>query len=87
MAKKVKATTESAVNAKEESKSDRFKRIAGLRVNNALKAVGLIGNLGGVQYEYTQNQVDKICTALLDEVELVKKKLMREECALKKFSL
>jgi len=87
MAKKAKATTGSAVNTKEESKSDRFKRIAGLRVNNALKAVGLVGNLGGAQYEYTQGQVDKICTALLDEVGLMQKKLMREEGALKKFSL
>lgn len=55
-----------------ESPEDRFKRLASLRTQNAMKRIKLIGNLSGPGYRYADEQVDKIITALraaVDEVE------------------
>lgn len=52
-----------------ESKSDAFKRIAERRVGNALKDIKLIGSLANTNnYEYSEEQVKKILTALESEV-------------------
>lgn len=51
-----------------ESKKARFKRIVEPRVGKALKAIGLIGNCTGGEYEYTQKDVANITTALIDAV-------------------
>ncbi|NQT75417.1 MAG: hypothetical protein HQ566_02720 [Candidatus Omnitrophica bacterium] len=50
--------------AEGESKSDKFKRLAAQRVTNALKKIELIGNLSSPGYEYAQEEVDKIFSAL-----------------------
>ena len=55
-----------------ETKNEKFKRLAAIRVNNALKKVSLIGNLAGSSYEYSAEEVEKIISALktcLGEVE------------------
>jgi len=47
-----------------ESKHDKFKRLATLRVANALKKIELIGNLSSSSYEYAPEEVEKIFSAL-----------------------
>ena len=47
-----------------ETKADRFTRLAVARVSKAIKAIQNIGNLGGPNYEKTQEQVEKISEAL-----------------------
>lgn len=56
------------VEKKIETPVKRFQRIAGARVGRAKYALELIGNCNGVNYEYTEQQVDKIETVLLDTV-------------------
>lgn len=54
-----------------ETKADKFKRLAVLRTNNALKAIALIRGLAAKgPYEYTEDQVTTIAKAL--EAEVVK---------------
>ena len=47
-----------------ESKSDKFKRIATKRVQNALKAIELIGKLSSSAYSYTEEDIEKIFSSL-----------------------
>lgn len=58
-----------------ESKSDKFRRLAKKRVPAALAKIKNIGNLGGSGYEYTAEQVEKIETALNNAVALTVEKL------------
>lgn len=52
-----------------EAKDVAFKRIAERRVGNALAAIKLIGSLANTNnYEYSEDQVKKILTALESEV-------------------
>lgn len=54
----------------EETKQQKFVRIAEPRVTRACKAVSLLGNLAGSSYEYTEEQVDAMFGAVqkaLDE--------------------
>jgi hypothetical protein len=62
-----------------EDPSDRFVRLAEPRVTKALKAIRLIGNLSGSQYEYDALQVQKIKRALLDAVTVSLGRLERRE--------
>ena len=48
-----------------ESKHDKFVRLAEARTNNALKQIGLIGNLSNTSaYEYSYEDVEKIIKTL-----------------------
>ena len=48
-----------------ETKNDKFKRLALLRVNKALKAIELISNLSNQSnYEYSDQDAEKIILAL-----------------------
>lgn len=48
-----------------ESKTEKFRRLANSRVNNAIKDMDLICNLANKSnYDYTQEDVDKILRAL-----------------------
>ncbi len=50
---------------KEETKSDKFRRLAENRVNTTIKDFNLIGNLANKSnYDYTKEDVDKIIRAL-----------------------
>jgi hypothetical protein len=51
-----------------ESKEAKFSRLASARVGKTLKAIGLIANLSGSGYAFTQDQVDKIGQALNKKV-------------------
>lgn len=58
-----------------ESKSDKFRRLAKKRIPAALAKIRNVGNLGGSGYEYTAEQVEKIETALNNAVALTVEKL------------
>jgi hypothetical protein len=67
-----------APGAPEESKEDKFKRLASSRVNNAVAKIALIGNLSSTSsYAYTAEQVEKILGALRGAVEEVEKKFQK----------
>lgn len=58
-----------------ESHHDRFKRLAGKRVIRTIKDIRLIGNLGNRNnYEYTNDEVEKIFRALDKELKLARAK-------------
>lgn len=52
----------------DETSEAKFSRLATKRVNKALKDIGLIGNLSGSGYKYTDEQVAKIDSLLRDKV-------------------
>lgn len=53
-----------------ESKADRFRRIAGKRTAEALTAIEKVGHTSrSTTYEYTDEQVDKIVSALREKVD------------------
>jgi|HubBroStandDraft_4_1064222.scaffolds.fasta_scaffold05543_14 hypothetical protein len=54
-----------------ETKSDKFSRLASARVSKAVKAVKNIGALSGKSYEYKPAQVTAIMTYLTDAVRFV----------------
>lgn len=55
---------------KRETKSERFIRVAELRVNKALKALASIGACADIRsYEYTEAQIEKIFSALRLELD------------------
>ena len=68
---------ENVTPGKEESKADRFKRLAEPRVGNATKKIKIIGNLAGSNYEYTAEQVQSVLTALKTAVEEVEQKFQK----------
>ena len=57
-----------------------FKRLAEARMDKALRAIRLIGNLSNrSNYTYTDEEVKKLVKALDDEVRLVKSKFSVSE--------
>ena len=61
----------------EESKSDKFKRLAEPRVDSTIKKIKIIGNLAAGSYEYNAEQVEKILTTLKTAVDEVEKKFQK----------
>ena len=58
-----------------DSKHERFVRLANARVNAALKALELVGNLSNrVNYEYDDQEASKIVKVLREQVEHIKGK-------------
>lgn len=57
-----------------ESKSERFVRLAEPRVSRACKAISLIGHLAASSYEYTDKQVDAMFEAMQEELNAQKAK-------------
>lgn len=51
-----------------ETKAERFVRLAEPRVSRACKAISLIGHLAASSYEYTDQQVDAMFKAMQDEL-------------------
>ena len=60
-----------------ESKADKFKRLAEPRVDNTLKKIKILGNLAGSGYEYSPEQVEKILTSLKSAIDEVEKKFQK----------
>jgi len=71
----------------QESKHDRFKRLASKRVQNAVKKIELIGNLASPGYEYTQEDVEKIITALQATLDQVKDVFSKRKPKVQEFKL
>ncbi len=68
---------ESIAGGPEESKADKFKRLATSRVNNALVKIELIGNLAGSNYDFTFEQYEKIIGSLKEAVETLETKFQK----------
>ncbi len=62
-----------------ENKHDKFKRLATLRVTNAIKKVELIGNLSSSGYEYTPEEVEKIFTSLQQTLDNTKSRFSKSK--------
>lgn len=52
----------------DETKAERFKRVATPRIVKALRVIRLIGNCTGSPYEYTEVQATKVISELLNAV-------------------
>lgn len=70
---------------KNESKVDRFIRIAEPRVNRACKAVSLLGNLAGSGYEYTPTQVEAMFGAVQETLDAAKAQFNKSNVVAFKF--
>lgn len=68
---------EEAKQVPNETKEERFKRLAEQRVAATLDKIRLIGNLATSQYAYNGDQVAKIFTALKDALAEVEEKFQR----------
>jgi hypothetical protein len=68
----------------------KFVRLAGKRVSNAMKAIQLVGNLANKSnYDYTEEDVQKIFKALSQELGACRKRfeLAQKRSAAVRFSL
>jgi len=70
-----------------ESKADKFKRLASKRTNNAIKQIENIGKLSTSAYEYTPEQVEKIFDALQHTLDTAKAKFSKTKTEKETFSL
>ena len=62
----------------EETRRQRFKRIAGARTNKILDMLKLLGNCSNTgNYEYSENDVKKIFNAIEAEVKATKAKFIK----------
>lgn len=68
---------------KQETKAEKFQRLGTARVNKIITELDKLGNLSSSNYEYTQEQVDKmyntIQSALNDSKEAFEKKQKKKE--------
>lgn len=62
-----------------ESKAERFVRLAEPRVSRACKAISLIGHLAASSYEYTEGQVDAMFKAMEDELATQRAKFKKKK--------
>jgi hypothetical protein len=74
-------------NVANETPEEKFKRLATMRVNNALKKIQLIGNLSGSGYKYTPDQVARIIEGLKAAVQEVEDKFAKKTKKESGFSL
>jgi hypothetical protein len=82
--------SEDKTMAKQESKSDRFVRIAEARTNKIINMIQLLGNCSNKgTYDYTKEDVRKIFGAIEEELRLAKSKfeLGENEASRKAFTL
>ena len=63
---------------KQETKRDKFVRLAEARTNKIIDMIQLLGNCSNLgAYDYTQQDVDKIFTAIENELREAKKKFSK----------
>lgn len=72
------AAVEKAVEANED-KHEKFYRISQKRIQNAAKQIELIGNCASSDYEYTDEDVDKMFEYLQKALDETKKKYEKNE--------
>jgi hypothetical protein len=65
----------------EETKEEKFKRLAEIRVNNIMSEIEMLDTLATNEYEYTQEQAAKMFTALENELQVSKKKFSKHKTA------
>jgi hypothetical protein len=65
--------------ADQETKHDKFKRLATQRVTNALKKIELIGNLASSGYESSAEEVDKIFASLQQTLDNTKNRFSKSK--------
>lgn len=70
-----------------ESRRARFQRVAEARVNKIIKMMRLLGNCSGSVYEYTDDQVARIFTALQTELDNAKKRFTQKQSGHKRLRL
>lgn len=70
-----------------ESKSDKFKRLATKRVNNALKTIELVGKLSSPAYQYSEEEVEKIFSTLQQTLDKAKASFSPKKTGQNKFQL
>lgn len=69
-----------------EDRAQRFKRIATYRTNEVLDRLRLLGNLSNkANYDYTEDEVNKIFSAIESQVKVIKAKFSSKRK--KEFSL
>ncbi|MFH1459568.1 MAG: hypothetical protein ABIG64_04255 [Candidatus Omnitrophota bacterium] len=71
----------------QESKHDRFKRLASKRVQNAIKKIEIIGNLASPGYEYSEEDVEKITSSLQATLDQVKNAFSKRKPKVQNFTL
>lgn len=72
----------------EETRQERFKRIAGARTNKILDMIKLLGNCANTgNYEYSEEDVKKIFSAIESELKNAKAQFSKQNSKNKKFSL
>lgn len=56
-----------------ESKNERFRRLAESRGNRLIREISLLGNLANRKnYAYTEEEVDRLFTPILEELDAVR---------------
>lgn len=67
-------------NLENETKRDKFVRLAEARTNKIIDMVQLLGNCSNIsQYEYTQKDVDKIFKAIQFELDEARKRFCKQD--------
>lgn len=56
---------------KVETKNEKFRRLASMRVSKALHTIDLVGNLSGSSYEYSIEEVNKIFSVFNTQLKAV----------------
>lgn len=69
-----------------ETKAEKFKRLAPPRINKAVHAIELIGNLAGSSYEYTDEEVNKMFDFLQNTLDETKNKFTKTVSSKEKFT-
>ncbi len=65
---------------KEETKRDKFVRIAEARTNKIINMIQLLGNCSNQSmYEYSQKDVNKIFSAIQNELDEAKKRYSKQD--------
>jgi len=85
--KETKTTAPKPEVVDNESKSDKFQRLAIARTSKAVKAIYQIGNLGSANYESTPEQREKIKAALDTAVQSMINRLNKEVSKPSNFTL
>lgn len=70
-----------------ENKHDRFKRIATRRVTRILRTIESLGNLSRPSYQYTEEELNKIFSAIQDTLNNTKALFSAKKADTKKFEL
>lgn len=80
MDEELKEEKETETDKPGESKHDKFKRLASGRTNKVLTALAHLGNCSSKgSYEYTDEEVEKIFTAIQNKLDETKAKFYPEE--------